>query len=257
MNAKHRILLTVLLGLTACVPPPTLISTIIHPTVTPASSTATQPLPTEPFTPRFTESRTPTNTPTPLPTPAPIYTTLRGEVLERANCRYGPGWPYLYKYGLVVGSNLDVIGRLDDASWLHVQAIGGDNPCWVKASLMDVKGDVFTIEPIYPDKAPLPQSPYYAPLTGVSTTRLDDQITITWFGQTLRAGDEESVNTPIYIVEIWACEDGQIKFTPYGLFIEELTITDEAGCDKASHGRVYFSEKHGYAGPTELEWPER
>jgi len=149
-----------------------------------------------------------------------------------------------------------VIGRLDDAHWIQVQAIGGDNPCWVKASLMEVKGDVFTIEPVYPDKAPLPISPYYVPLSGVYATRLKNRITIRWHSQNLRAGDEENENSPLYVAEIWACEDGQIKFTPYGLWYEELVITDETGCSEPSHGRVYFAEKHGYAGPTEIEFPK-
>ncbi len=225
-----------------------------------------------PFPPSVTSTKTSTNKPEPtsipiytpsataifLPSPTVILTfsVLRGEVLERANCRYGPGVSYLYKYGLVKGSNLEVIGRLDDASWLQIRAIGGNNPCWVKASLMEVTGDVFSIEPVYPDKAPLPASPYYVPLTLIDVTREGEQITIRWYGQSLRAGDEEYEYAPLYLAEIWACENGEIKFTSYGLHKEDLTIIDENGCGEASHGRVYFSEKHGYAGPTEIEFPK-
>ena len=68
--------------------------------------------------------------------------------------------------------------------------------------------------------------------------------------------DEEFENAPLYLAEIWACENGEFKFTPYGLWQEKITITDQKGCSEASHGRVYFSEKHGYAGPTEVEFPE-
>ena len=211
------------------------------PTTTPTITLTPTPLPT----------RKPTSTPTITPT----YTVLRGEVLQRANCRYGPGAPYLYKYGLVKGSNLEVIGRLDDASWIQIQAIGGDNPCWVKTSLMDVKGDPLSVEPIYPDKAPLPVSPYYPPLTGVKITREGTQVTITWIGQALRAGDEENENSPLYVVEVWACQDGELQFTPHGTFQEKLTITDQTGCKETSHGRLYFAEKHGYAGPTEFQIP--
>ena len=28
-----------------------------------------------------------------------------------------------------------------------VQAIGGNNPCWIKASLMDIHGDVMSLAP--------------------------------------------------------------------------------------------------------------
>jgi hypothetical protein len=230
-------------------PPPTETATAL-PTNTP------KPTVTQTFTPTATSTFTPTLTPSPSPTPIPTYTTLRGKVLERANCRYGPGAPYLYKYGLVAESNLEIIGRLDDANWIQIQAIGGDNPCWVKASLMEVTGDIFSVEPVYPDKASLPVSPYYEPLTLRSITREIDQVTITWYGQTLRAGDEEFTNAPFYVAEIWACEGGVFKFTPYALWQEDITVTNEKGCEERSHGRIYFSEKHGYAGPTEFEFPE-
>jgi uncharacterized protein YraI len=234
----------------------------IVPTSTPLpSETATEtPRPTDTPAPTLTSTPTlaptATFTPTFTPTIIPTYAILRGEVLERANCRYGPGAPYLYKYGLVKGSNLEIIGRLDDASWIQIQAIGGNNPCWVKASLMDVKGDPFSIAPVYPDDAPLPVSPYYIPLQLIEVTREMDQVTIRWYGQSLRAGDEEFENAPLYLAEIWACENGEFKFTPYGLWQEKITITDQKGCNETSHGRVYFSEKHGYAGPTEFEFPE-
>lgn len=249
---KRIFLLFALALLAACSPPSPPAPTE---TAFPPTATATD-IPTNTPEPIFTPTLTPTATFTPLPTLTPIYITLRGEVLERANCRYGPGAPYLYKYGLVKGSNLNVIGRLDDANWIQIQAIGGDNPCWVKASLMEVKGDVFNIEPVYPEKAPLPVSPYYVPLTLLDIAREGDQVTIRWYGQTLRAGDEEYEYAPLYLAEIWACENGEIKFSPYGLYEEKITITDEAGCSEASHGRIYFSEKHGYAGPTEIEFPE-
>jgi hypothetical protein len=100
---------------------------------------------------------------------------LRGEVLVRSSCRYGPGAPYLYKYGLVPGSNLEVIGRTDSGTWILVRAIGGNNPCWVKASLMDIKGDVMTVAPTY---IPLPQSPYYAPPRWVQAKRNGNEVTI-------------------------------------------------------------------------------
>ena len=246
------------LFLVACTLPsaaPALPNTVLPPTAIERPTEPSVPTATETLIPTETLAPTATFVPTSTPTAIPTYTVLRAEVLERANCRYGPGAPYLYKYGLVPGSNLDVIGRLDDASWVELQAIGGDNPCWVKADLVDVKGDVFSVEPVYPDKAPLPVSPYYGPLTLKDISRSGDQITITWYGQSLRAGDEEYTGAPLYLVEIWACENGEFKFTPYGLSVEIINITDQNGCAETSHARIYFSEKHGYAGPVETEFP--
>ena len=250
---KQILLLVILFFLTSCVQ-----TQITSSTATPLPPSATKTaLPIETPSPisTLTSSPTATETITPSPTAIPTYTVLRGEVLERANCRYGPGAPYLYKYGLVAGSNLEIIGRLDDASWVQIQAIGGDNPCWVKTSLMDVKDDVFSVEPIYPDKAPLPVSPYYEPLTLLEITRNGDEVTIRWYGQSLTAGDEEYEYAPLYLAEIWVCKNGEITFSAYGLREETLVITDESGCGEKSRGRIYFSEKHGYAGPTEFEFP--
>ena len=252
--SKQILFLISLALLVACASPPTLTPTETPIPPTEAATSVPSSTPEATFTSTLKPTATATFTPSPTATPA--YTVLRGEVLQRANCRYGPGSAYLYKYGLVAGSNLEVIGRLDDASWLQIQAIGGDNPCWVKASLMDVKGELLNIPPVYPNQAPLPVSPYYSPLTILSTVREGDQVTVQWLGQMLRAGDEESANSPLYLAEIWACENGKIKFTPYGLFIEQLIFTDETGCRETSYGRLFFAEKHGYAGPTEIEIPE-
>ncbi len=250
---KHIFLLFILLLLSSCAQAQTVPPTATYP---PPSATETELSTETPSpTPTLTPIPTATETVTPSPTATPTYTVLRGEVLERANCRYGPGAPYLYKYGLVAGSNLEIIGRLDDANWIQIQAIGGDNPCWVKTSLMDVKGDVFSVEPIYPDKAPLPVSPYYEPLTLLEITRKGDEVTIRWYGQSLTAGDEEYEYAPLYLAEIWACENEEIIFSAYGLREETLVITDESGCNESSRGRIYFSEKHGYAGPTKFNFP--
>ena len=224
-----------------------------------ATSTATlqlSPIPTnsptsslEPtFTPTIT--RTPTETATATPTPTPVYTILRGEVLVRSSCRYGPGAPYLYKYGLVPGSNLEVIGRTDSGTWILVRAIGGNNPCWVKASLMDIKGDVMTVAPTY---IPLPQSPYYAPPRWVQAKRNGNEVTIYWQAVQYRAGDETA--SPPYLIEAWVCVGSKLVFTPVGVYETQTKIIDEPGCTEASHGRLYFVEKHGYSRWIKIPWP--
>jgi hypothetical protein len=231
-------------------------------TATPTSTTA----PTNTPSPSPTSSRTavPTHTPmasatytstwtsTPNPTATliPTYAILRGQVLELSNCRYGPGAPYLYKYALIEGSNLEIIGRNDLGTWILVQAIGGTNPCWVKASLMDVKGDVMAVAPTY---IPLPASPYYGPLTGLTASREEQGVVVSWNPVALRAGDETA--SPPYLVEAWLCMDGQLIFTPIGSYTATVRFKDEAGCTDASHGRVYLVEKHGYTNFVEIPWP--
>jgi len=219
-------------------------------TMTPSPLPTESPAPPASLTPTLPETATPTLTGTPTATPIPTYTILRGEVLVRANCRYGPGAPYLYKYGLVPGSNLEVIGRNDLGTWILIQAIGGNNPCWVKASLMDVKGDVMSVAPTY---IPLPPSPYYGPLRGVYARRDGDEVTIFWSAVALRAGDETAVAP--YLVEALLRTDGQLVFTPIGSYETAIQVVDEAGCPQPSHGRVLLAEKHGYTIPVEISWP--
>jgi hypothetical protein len=212
-------------------------------TITPSPTEAPSLTPTE------TATQVPTETPT--VTITPTYAILRGEVLVRSNCRYGPGEPYLYKYGLVVGSNLEVIGRNDLGTWILVRAIGGNNPCWVKASLMDVKGGVMAVEPTY---IPLPQSPYYGPLTGVSAARSGNEVSIFWNPMSFRAGDD-TASAP-YLVEAWLCTGGQLIFTPIGAYETSVKVIDEPGCAEPSHGRVFGVEKHGYTRWVEIPWPQ-
>ncbi len=223
---------------------PAPVSPTSAPTLTPIPPTST-PLPTD--------TPTPTNTATPAITPT--FAILRGTVLEKSSCRYGPGAPYLYFTGLVRGSNLEVIGRREDSQWIYVEAIGGHSPCWVKASLMSVKGDINSVEVYYPDKAPLPKSPYYPPTTVTKVTRNGNQVTVMWLDIPLRAGDEEDQYMQHYIIEVWHCVGGQIVFDPLATNDTSITFTDEPGCSQPSRGRIFVQEKHGFAGPAEIPWP--
>jgi len=233
----------------------------IPPTETPkATQTPIPPTPTLTLTSSSTptETTTPTDTATPTetftPTITPTYAILRGKVIpERANCRYGPGAAYIYKYGLVGGSNLEIIGRTDQGTWILIQAIGGSNPCWVKADLMDVKGDLMALEQVAVDIVQA-WSPYYAPLTGVSASRDGDKVTVFWHPLVLRAGDDAE-QVP-YVLEAWVCQKGDFIFVPVGAYVEAAEALDEPGCEEESWGQVLGAEKHGYTRPVKVLWPK-
>jgi hypothetical protein len=226
------------------------------------TATAIQPPPTHPLTPIPSPTGTPTATstytpyPSPTPTDTPVatitppYAILRGEVREQANCRYGPGYPYLYKYGVYAGYVMEVIGRNELGTWLLIRAIGGSNPCWLKATLMEVRGDIMSVAPAY---IPLPPSPYYAPPTGVVAVRHGDEVMISWDPLILRAGDDSEWFS--YLVEAWVCQEGRLVFTPVGSYETFITVGDEDGCAEPSHGRLYGAEKHGYTRWVEIPWP--
>jgi hypothetical protein len=255
--------LILLLGAAACTPPNTAepILAIGTPTSSPVPSHSPSPQTTATLTASPTATRTPTRTTTPAPTHTasdtptititPTYAILRGEVLQQANCRYGPGYPYLYKYGLYPGYVMELFGRNDLGTWLLVRAIGGSNPCWVNAELMAVRGDILSLAPTY---IPLPLSPYYAPPTGVSAVRHGDEVLISWDPLYLRAGDDSEWFP--YLIEAWLCLEGRLVFTPVGSYTTFTSVQDLAGCTEPSHGRLYGVEKHGYTLWIEIPWPQ-
>ncbi len=250
-------------GLFACAPAPAALAPTPEPAT--AQPTSTQP-PTDTVTPSptstftVTPSETPTETPSPTAsvkpteTPTATYAILRGKVnVEKVSCRYGPGAMYLYLYGMIQGATQDLIGRNDDGSWALTRARGDTTACWVKTDLMDLNGNILSVQPIHPDDYNLPMSPYYGPLTGVSAARSGDQVTVTWHPLILRAGDD-SLQTP-YVLQVWVCRGGEIVMESIGAYQTIATVSDESGCAQPSRGRISAAEKHGYTQFVEIPWP--
>lgn len=222
------------------VPPSALPTDTSGPTLTPPTETLTS-------TPIL-----PTSTPTIVPVVESLDATVTADLLS---CRYGPGAEYLYLYGLKKGANIQLVGRTDGNNWVMVK---GKNLCWVNAKFIEIKGDPQTLQVTYPDEYALPVSPYYsAPivLSAVRDPNNSKNITVEWTDITLRSGDAEDENMFIYIIEVWRCEGGKMIFDPLASNYPEATFVDEAGCSSPSHGRVFFQEKHGFAGPAEVPWP--
>jgi uncharacterized protein YraI len=221
------------------------------PTVVPPTEAAspTPAPPTETFTPTPSPTVESTSTPTDVPYVESLDATVTADLLS---CRYGPGAEYLYLYGLKKGANIELTGRTEGNNWVMVK---GKNLCWLNAKFVEVNGDPQTLKVTYPGEYELPVSPYYAPPSVLSAKRKGNSITVMWTDITLRAGDEEDENMFIYIAEIWRCEGGKIIFDPLASNYPEVTFVDEAGCNAPSHGRVFFQEKHGFAGPADIPWP--
>jgi uncharacterized protein YraI len=230
----------------------------------PAATTAAVP-PTVPPTDTSIPTLIPpteTSTPTPIPPTAtstmiPVVENLKAKVTaDLLSCRYGPGAEYLYFYGFKKGLNIELVGRTDANNWV---AVGGlEHLCWVNTKFIEITGDPQTLKVMYPDGYKLPVSPYYPATTVLSAVRDPNdrsKVTVKWTDITLRAGDEEDANMFIYIIEVWRCESGKIIFDPLASNYPEVTFVDEAGCSVPSHGRVFFQEKHGFAGPAEIPLP--
>ncbi|MEN4013593.1 MAG: hypothetical protein AB1453_08860 [Chloroflexota bacterium] len=251
----------VLMLLSACTPAipaqPSLTLTVTASlTVTITPSRTPEPTATPTPTPTPTPTITPAASDTPSPTPLPTYAVLRGKVtIAQAVCHYGPGAPYLYKYGVYAGNTLEIIRRVEGGNYVEIRAIGGSNPCWLRADYMDVRGDLNALQPVHPFDVKLPISPYYPPLPWAKAARSGDQITVTFSGLALRAGDEQGMAP--YIVEAWLCQAGRMVFLPVGAYQTEVVVTDEAGCGSPSRIRVTAAEKHGYTRPIEVALPPR
>jgi hypothetical protein len=213
---------------------------------TPAPTDTPTPAATD--TPVYTPTITPTPSRTPTITPTPTYDPPDAHVLEQANCRYGPGAAYLYKYGLYPDNRVEIYGRNDDGSWAYVRPWYYPDRCWVTVSVLDIfRGDIFDA-PVYYSR--LPYSELYLPPETVSATRNGDEVTISWSPVWMTEDDYRG-----YLIETWLCKDGELVFTPLRSDETTITVHDEAGCMAPSGGRVYTAEKHGYTQWRKVPWP--
>ncbi len=241
--------------LAACTLPSAAPVDVPTPTATTAVSPTEMPTGTQTSTPTETPA-TPTVAPTSTLTAIPIVESLEATVTaDLLSCRYGPGSEYLYLIAFNKSTPLKLLGRTDGNNWVLVE---NKIRCWVNAKFVEVNGDPQTLPVMYPDGYKLPVSPYYSASTVLSAVRDPNnksKVTVKWMDITLRAGDEEDENMFIYIIEVWRCEGGKMIFDPLASNYPEVDFIDEAGCDVPSHGRVFFQEKHGFAGPAEIPWP--
>ena len=176
---------------------------------------------------------------------------------DRLSCRYGPGPEYLYLFAFRAGANIELIGRVDAENWNWV-LVENQVPCWVSANFIEVQGDILSLPVVYPDLAKLPITPYYPPSAVSSAQRnlLTNEVTVSWKEVPVNLGDYEDESMQTYIIEVWRCQGGEVIFDPLATRVPFVTFVDEPGCSEPSHGRVWVQEKHGYAGPAEIPWPE-
>ena len=233
-----------------------------------AANTSTSVPSTEAFTLSPTQTLTPiptlTVTSTPLPTetitstPLPVVERLKAKVTAGLlSCRYGPGPDYLYLFAFRQGANIELVGRVDADNWDWVW-VENETRCWVKAQFLDVAGDIKSLPVVYPEIAKLPITPYY-PSSGVLSAKRNkdtNEVAVSWVHVPISPGDFEDDTMQTYIVEIWRCVGGELIFDPLATSLAFITFVDEPGCSEPSHGSIYVQEKHGYAGPAEIPWPE-
>jgi len=228
----------------------------------PLTNTDTDLIPTNTVVPSETSTEPPLPAGTPIPFPSstslPAVESLKaGVTADRLSCRYGPGPEYLYLFAFRAGANIELIGRVDAENWNWV-LVENQVPCWVSGNFVEVQGDILSLPVVYPGSSKLPISPYYLPSEVTSARRnpLTNKVTVSWVEVPVSLGDYEDESMQTYIIEVWRCEGGRLVFDPLATRNAFISFVDEPGCGESSHGRVWVQEKHGYAGPAEIPWPE-
>jgi hypothetical protein len=140
-----------------------------------------------------------------------------------------------------------ILNRNETGTWLYVDPITYVGLCWVKASLLEIRGDIFSLEPYY---GLLPYSELYWPPQNVRASRDGDEVWVAWDPVWMTEDDYRG-----YLVEAWVCIDRQLVFTPIHVDGTLVIIPDEPGCSEPSHGRLFAVEKHGYTDPVTIYWP--
>lgn len=134
-------------------------TTTPEPTLTPKPTSTANPIST--LNPTHTPN--PTSTPTATPTLVPAVSAA-----NTVNLRSGPGTGYDLVGAIKQGETCNVLGRIDDSTWLKVRCMG-QSVSWVSASVVRMAGDILTV-PVEKQIPPPPPTPTPAPVSIPSPT---------------------------------------------------------------------------------------
>lgn len=180
---------------------------------------------------------------------------LAAAILDHSDCLYGPGSVYLYKYSISADNPMEAIGRNWDGSWLYIQSLGGWNPCWIQAGLVNLSNGSINDLPIVYSRLPF-SNEYNSP--DASAHRNGNEVTITWKADWMSLDDYRG-----YLIEAWLCQAGEHVFNPIG-YVPPLaantgslsvTVLDEPGCNLPSSATIYSAQKQGYSTGSYIAWP--
>jgi hypothetical protein len=205
------------------------------------------PSPTVTFTPTVTLTPTITFTPTITLTPTPDYPDVT--VKMQANCRYGPGTAYLYRWGLYPGDKADVRGRNWDGGWLwiHPFNLGEKQNCWASKIVFNETIDNAGVHVVH---VALPHTTFAGPPGNVQAIRQGNQVTVSWEGVPLSEDKRRG-----YLIEAQTCQNGLLLPIIIQTDNTSYTFNDEQHCKEKSSGLLYTAEKHGYSDPVKIPWP--
>ena len=233
-------------------------ATATIPPMPPTRASATPP----PVTPSVTGTATAAGTDTPAATDTPADTPtveatftpsgpLGGTVLQRSNCRYGPGASYLYKLGYKPDTPIVIIGRTADGGWVQTKSL-----CWINSTLVEAKGDIMSVPDTYRDSSSLPfGATQYgaATITGVSGG--GGTVSVDWAPIDLPEYAMVSDIETEYVVEVWTCENGIPAFFSVGTNDTSATFSVDSSCGESSRADLIVQNKAGVSGVSQIPLP--
>ena len=179
----YKIIFLIFLFVSACAPAPQEQSTPTAPLPTATENSTETPEPTATRTSTTTPEPTATFTPTielsPTITATPTFAFPSVTVNKQAHCRYGPSVAYLHAADLYPGDAGTVRGRYFYSSWLYVKFDKLNYFCWVAPSVVDVVGDVATVDYKELNLQSI-GSNMYGPPGNVTAVRDGNSVTISW-----------------------------------------------------------------------------
>jgi hypothetical protein len=179
---------------------------------------------------------------------------LKGTVLQRSNCRYGPGAFYLYKIGMREGAPIDVVGRTIDGRWAYIKFTGTTNLCWINSKLIQVNGDLMGLPDAYNDSSSLPIGGKYGAVAILSVSG-DTLVTVEWspivLPEIALPGDAGTQ----YVLEVWTCINGSPGFYSQGSDVTEITFEVDDSCGVTSRANIVAQNKLGVSGITPIPIP--
>jgi hypothetical protein len=170
-------------------------------------------------------------------------------VKMQANCRYGPGTAYLYRWGLYPGDTGDVRGKNWNGTWfwIHPSNLPDKQNCWASEIVFNEQIDKTKVHVV---QIPLPHTTFAGPPGNVQASRSGDQVTVTW--SVVPLSDDKRRG---YMLEATLCQGGNTFFMAVQTDDTTYTFTDEPGCKYKSSALLYTAEKHGYSSPVKVPWP--
>jgi hypothetical protein len=168
-------------------------------------------------------------------------------VIKQANCRYGPGTAYLYRWGLYPGDTGVVHGRSWNGTWLWIKPDNLDSHCWASEIVFEIEGDKMSVRE---QKVVLPKTTFAGPPGNVRAVRSDDHVTVSW--DVVVLSDDKRRG---YLLEVFICRNGALVPLIVHTDNTSYQFTDQADCSGRSGGLLYTAEKHGYSDPVTIPWP--